>query len=137
MDPLSVSAHMASIFSLSSSTVSLLNDVRDKPNDALKLILELSSLSGLLQSLLSLSEERQEEAEWPKLWRSLLSPRSPLVQLQQALEILNKKLSSSRNLRKTSREMRWPFPSVEMQEFLIELERAHSVIALALTVDRS
>lgn len=135
MDPLSVFASVGAILQISATIISLLNDIKDKPADARKLILELSSTSGLLQTLRSLGEERQEEAEWPKLWRSLLSQEGPISHLARALAVFRYKLSSSRDLRQTARSMKWPFTARETRELLATIERARSVIALALTAD--
>ena len=135
MDPLSVATSLIATVSQLTTTISLLNDIQNKSEDVRKLILELSALSGLLQSLRSLGEKRQEEAHWPKLWRSLLSSNGPISELQSALEIFTRSLSSARDLGQTKIAWTWARRSTRIQEVRDVVERARSVIALALTVE--
>ena len=135
-----VAGSLITTVSLLTTTISLLNDIQDKPEDVRSLILELSSISGLLQSLRSIGEKRREEADWPKIWRSLLSSESPISELQFALAEFTRSFSSARDLSQTHRKLKWGLVGgsrrVEMQRLLVTATNARSVIAITLTVDQ-
>ena len=136
MDPLSVSVGLVAAISQITTTISILSDIRDGPEDVGRLILELSSTSGLLQSLRSLGEKRQEEAEWPKIWRSLLSSGGAILELNFALADFTRSLSSARDLRQTKSRLTWHFQRTKRQKLLEMVKAANSVIAVSLTASQ-
>ena len=140
MDPISWSASLTVTVHLVTTAISVLSDIESKPEDVRSLILELSNVLGLLQSLRSLGEKRQEEAEWPKLWRQLLSPEGPILELYSELDSFMRPLSSARDLGRT--ESRWKSSrgvvrQKEMQNLLSILMRARSMMATVLTFNQS
>ena len=142
MDGLSVAASMNATetsinatLSQLNTTVSLLNDMQNKPEDVRRLLLELSSISGLMQSLRLVGEKRQVEADWRKLWLPLLSPGGPISELQRALATLTRTLSSARDLGLAKRSWKRAFGRNEIQGLRAMTQNASTVIALALTVD--
>lgn len=136
MDPLSWSGSVIGTIGLIITTISLLNIIQNKPNDVRNLILELSSISGYLQSLRSLGEMRQEEAEWPKLWRVLLSSSGPISELHAELAPFARSLSFTRDLGQPYNSFKWLLKRSQLQNLLVKVERAKTEIAHALTMDQ-
>lgn len=135
MDPLSISSSVIGLLSLSQATVSILNDMKDKTKEARGLMIEISTISGLLQSLRFLMEERQDEAGRSEIWLPLLSASGPIEQISRILTELIRKLSPARDSRRSQvgRSLRWPLKHEEIIDMLDNLGKLRSMISLALT----
>lgn len=135
-DPLSVTASVISVLQGVSTLVSVVNDIKDAPNDRQR----LSDLAISLLSPLSRLRERAEvlESEYPgaAAFKPLRSPEGPLLQLEQALQdafkvlrISDHGLSKPRNglLRAKSR-LTWPMIKPKIDALFTRMERLKSLI---------
>lgn len=135
MDPLSISASIAALLSLTSTVVQYLSAVKGASKESRKVLVEVSSVSGLLYQLKDLAERKREGETSSRTERLLGAPRGPLGQLQTALNELSSKLTPVAGWEKTRRVLVWPFQKQEIKAILDTIERQKSLLGLALQQD--
>jgi len=97
MDPLSVTASIIAVIQLTGSVVSAVynyrKDVKNAPEDAAKIIQDLTGLSHILEKLLQMIEkERSTKVTRLASMEDLVKPDGPLESCQKTLERLNAEL---------------------------------------------
>lgn len=135
MDPLSISASIAALLSLTSTVVQYLGAVKGASKESRKVLIEVSSVSGLLYQLKDLAEREREGETLSRTVRLLGAPKGPLEQLQTALNELSSKLTPVAGWEKTRRALVWPFHMEEIKAILDKIERQKSLLGLALQQD--
>ena len=124
------------ILQLTGVVVGYLNSVKEASNDCNRLMVEISSTSGLLHGLKALLAELEtDETTWSATIRSLASPNSPLDQLRATLERLSKHLKPLAGLKLVGRSLVWPFKKGEVKDILRAVERQKNSLILALQND--
>jgi hypothetical protein len=135
MDLLSISASIAALLSLTSTVVQYLAAVKGASKESRKVLVEVSSVSGLLYQLKDLAEREREGETSSRTVRLLSEPRGPLEQLQTALNELASKLTPVAGWEKPRRALVWPFQKEEIKAILGTIERQKSLLGLALQQD--
>ena len=135
MDPLSLSASIIAILTLSVTVVQYLNDVKAATEDRQTVLQEIAYASGLL----TLFKNLAEKAEWGETWSvtvtSLATPDGPLEQFRRALEHLVQKLQPVSGIKKAVKALEWPFQKKEIKDILHTIERQKTFFTLALQND--
>jgi hypothetical protein len=85
-DPLSIATSIAAVLQLAYTVIAYLNDVKDASKERNRILLEISSLSGLLYSLKVLIDRPSSEDAWLATTKLLGGPDRPLAQLRSALD---------------------------------------------------
>jgi len=134
-DPLSTIASLVAILQLAGTVVTYLNDVKEASNDRNRILLELSSTTGLLFSLKDLVERPCSDDAWDTALYRLGGPNGPLEQFRSALERLATKLAPVMGIRTVGNALGWPFLKKDVEETLKTIERLKSLTALALQRD--
>lgn len=135
MDPLSVSASIVALLQLTGTVVQYLNSVRGASEDRQKILLEISSVSGLLYRLGDLAEQIEGGDSWYKTLKSLAVPQGPLEQFKTVLEILAAKLKPVDGWKKAGSALKWPFQKGEIKDLVSTIERQKTLFGLALQSD--
>jgi len=89
-DPLSI---IALILDITSRVVSYIHDVKDGSEVRRKLILEITSTTGIFHTLKSLEESADAEQGWSKAFDTLGQSNCPLVQYQRLPAALQRRAS--------------------------------------------
>jgi len=132
MDPLSVTASITALFQLSATVIKYLSNVKNASGDIQKLMVELSSIKGLLSTLQDLVQPGEK---WLATVQSLNMPNGPLEQFRSALERLDEKLEPVVGLNKAKKVLAWPFQKGEVKDILFTIERQKMAFILALQND--
>ncbi len=135
MDPLSVSASIAALLQLTGTVVQYLNSVMGASEDRQNILLQISSVSGLLYLLRDLAKRTEGEDSWFKTLNSLSVPEGPLEQFKTVLETLASKLKPVVGWKKAGKAFTWPFQKGEIKDILCTIERQKSLFGLALQND--
>jgi hypothetical protein len=113
MDPLSITASVAALLSLTGQIVSYAKLIKDAPKERATILREASSLNGLLATLESIIAEA-EQTQW---LRALL------------------KLTPSHGIHKAVQRITWKFSKEEVVELLSQMERVKTLVGIALEID--
>ncbi|KAI9876330.1 MAG: hypothetical protein M1830_006749 [Pleopsidium flavum] len=135
MDPLSISASIVALLTLTGTVVQYLNSAKGASEDRQNILLEISSVSGLLYQLRDLAERTEWEDSWSKTLKSLSVPKGPLEQFKKVLEILASKLKPVVGWKKAGKAVIWPFQKGEIKDILCTIERQKTLFGLALQQD--
>lgn len=135
MDPLSLTASIIAVLQLSGNVISYLNDVKDAPKESNSILLEVSSVTGLLYTLRNLIDTDKGDG-YLDVVRSLAVPSGPLDQFKAVLEQLSKQLQPVTGVRKAARVFKWPFKKEEVKELLATIERQKTLFSLAIQNDQ-
>jgi hypothetical protein len=140
MDPLSVTASVIAVIQLTGSVISAVYNyrkgVKNAPEDAAKIIQDLTGLSHILEKLLQMieSEQSNKEARLASL-EGLVKPDGPLQLCRETLESLNAKLQPDNGWRAVKQSLMWPLKKDYINNTLDQIATAKETIGLALTVD--
>lgn len=132
MDPVSLSASITALLQLTGTVVRYLNDVKGASDDMRKLLVEISSIRGLLFGLEDLATL---DETWVNTIKALDSPNGPLLQFRHTLESLAMRLKPMAGLARIGKSLAWPFQKGEIKAMLHLLERQKTLFALALQMD--
>lgn len=110
-----------------------LNDVKDASKERNKLLVEISSINGILHSLKDLAAL---DEKWLKTVKALDVPNGPLDRFRMALRTLAVKLEPVVGLKKVQKALLWSFDKGEVKEAIAVIERQKSVFILALQNDQ-
>ena len=126
MDPLSVSASIVALLTLSSTVIKYLTEVNDAPESSKKILIEISLTRGILDSV-QLSTQGA----------TLELLKEPLHQFELTLKFLkNKLVLGARRHDRLKQAIEWPFKKGNVEEILKSLERQKSLFLLALQNDQ-
>ena len=140
MDPLSVTASIIAVIQLTGSVVSAVYNyrtgVKNAPEDAAKIIEDLTGLSHILERLLQLIEkDRHTKITRLASLEGLIKAGGPLESCQKTLEHLNAKLRPEKGWRAVKQSLTWPLKKDDIKRALDEIATAKQTLGLALTVD--
>jgi len=140
MDPLSVTASIVAVIQLTGSVISTVYNyrkgVKHAPEDAAKIIKDLTGLSQILEKLLEMIEnERSTKGTRFASLERLVKPDGPLESCQKTLERLNAKLQPENGWRATKQSLTWPLKQDYIKKTLGEITTAKDALSLAITVD--
>lgn len=141
MDPLSATASIIAVIQLTGSVVSAVYNyrkgVKNAPEDAAKIIRDLTGLSQILEKLLQMIEkERSTKAARLACLNDLVKPDGPLASCQKTLGRLNTKLQPESGWRAVKQSLIWPLKQDYVRKNLDEIATAKATLELALTVDQ-
>ena len=137
MDPLSVSASIITLLQSVCSAVSVLRSIKHSSNERRRLLLELSSLRGVLEALKELNDENsiEDDPKWTATAASLMEPDGLLNQCKSLIALLISKLQPGKGVERISTAVAWPFQSADIKSLLATLERYKQSFSLALVCD--
>lgn len=135
-DPVSAAASMMTLLQLAGSVVRYLNDIRDASKDSGKILVEISSIYGLLFGLKDLAEHpRGDDESRLATLRSLNVSNGPLSQLKSALEQLVAILEPVARSKKVGSLLTWSLKKEKVTDILRLIERYKMLFVLALQKD--
>jgi hypothetical protein len=137
-DPLSATASIIAVLQLSAKLLQYLRGVTGAPKERRRLILEISSLRGVLETLQDTLNDATTKA-WASTRTSLVDPRGPLALLETSLEEIVRKVGKHSRLPSKidilANSLRWPFKEREIEMLLSIIERQKSLLLLAFDND--
>ncbi|SMQ50731.1 unnamed protein product [Zymoseptoria tritici ST99CH_3D7] len=119
MEPLSAVASSISVLQLSASSVKHLRDVCDSEGPKVRLLLEISTTKGILETLKDLSTNASKS---DPVLENIETLQEPMKRYEALLKKLEAKLSSSHGLKKVAKALKWPTEKSEIAESLVQLE---------------
>ncbi len=132
MDLVSAIASIATLLQLSGAVIKYLSGVKDASDDIRLLIIEISTVRGLL---LAIKEVIAEDS----ILLELLNQRDKglFYQIDSLLESLATKLGlgTKQSAQKWSKKLRWPLQKEDIKGMLLILERQKALLSLALQHD--
>ena len=138
-DPLSITASIIAVLQLSSKVLKYLHEVKDAPQERVRLRDDLSSACLALFMLKERLEETEKGISSLPSVQSLGGQDGPINQFKRLLELLSARLTPKDDKMKTIREVgravAWPFKRQEIQVMINEAERQKSLFHLALQND--
>lgn len=135
MDPISVISSITTVLQLAGSVVKFLSDVIDAPVACNRILVEVSSINGILSSIKSLVDGAESGEAWIATLRSLSAPNGPLPQFKLALEQVRACIKPTIGLVNLGNAFVWPFKKGEVMDILHNLERQKTLFILALEND--
>jgi hypothetical protein len=129
MDPLSISASISALLTLSGTVIKYLSAVEQASDTRARLLLEISSARGLLFSLDDLCRQTEMSSGCFMSLKSLSTSDGPFEQFKMALELLAGKLAP---VKKVRRALTWIFNQGEVNALLDTIERQKTYYLLAL-----
>jgi hypothetical protein len=137
MDPLSITASVIAVVTLSGKVLEYLMTVKDAPQECTKLTLEVSNLYHLLISLKCRMESSDPKDPWSTSIQGLSFKNGALEQLKLRLEELQDKLQGGRirKLGQVGEMLAWKFKKAEVHRTMLSMERLKSLISIALEQD--
>lgn len=137
-DPLSATASIIAILQLSAKILQYLRAVSGASNDRNKLILEISSLRGILQTLQDTLKDASMTT-WAPTLHSLADSDGPLALVEAALKEIARKVGkhsrTSSGIKSLASSVSWPFKEREVEKLLGVIERQKSLLLLAFDND--
>ncbi|KAL9113166.1 MAG: hypothetical protein Q9227_002778 [Pyrenula ochraceoflavens] len=135
-DPLSITASLIAILQLSKTVGRYLYGVRQASEESRKLLVEVTTISGLIYHLKSLDKDLGiNRGEWSYTAQSLALPGGPLDQLKDALYSLSTRLPQGDQFR-TRQALAWPFRKSEVKDTIERISRIKTYLILALQNDQ-
>jgi hypothetical protein len=139
-DPLSTTASIIALLDLSGKVLKYLRNVKDSPKDCNRLIVEISSTRGILDTLSETVKDAETAPQdaWSATIRSLDKNEGPLKQLGEALTSLHSglyKAASAKGLTKVAKRLLWPFKKEDAEKLVKTIDRQKLLLMLALEND--
>ncbi|MCJ1313134.1 hypothetical protein MMC25_006811 [Agyrium rufum] len=132
-DPLSITASIFAVLQLTSVVTKYTQELRGASKESAKLLLELSSLRGILESL---SDFASSDDAWIQSSKILIGGSDgSLARLNDDLEGLRSQLEPVVGLKKVKKSVTWPFKHEEIRKIFGRLERFKSLFMLAMETD--
>jgi hypothetical protein len=135
MDPLSVTASIIAVVTVTGKFAQYLRDVQDGPEERVNCATEASNLYRLFIKLSFHLEGQNVDAPWFKAVRDLAFKDGPLDQLKKALETLLAKVEVASESRKVVQALKWKFDEEEVKSILDRMERLKVLVVIALGMD--
>jgi hypothetical protein len=132
MDPLSVSASIAALLALAGTVTQYLSTIAKATDNREKLLMEVSSSSGLLYSLKDLCERVDVQSSIFMSLKALNSPQGPFEQFKKTLELLSEKLAPAYGCAKVKKALTWYFDQSEVNALMDVIQRQKTFYILAL-----
>lgn len=131
-DPLGTAASIITVVQLAATVVRYLKDVRDAGKDRNTLLVEISSVTGLLSNLKDLAEV---DETYSNMLKTLNVPNGPLGQFKAAIEKLSRDLAPVSGLKEVGKAFAWPLKKAETKGIIDSIERQKALFSLALQCD--
>jgi hypothetical protein len=144
MDPLSLTASIVAILSLTVTVVQYVNDVKDSRKERIRLRDEIISASWPLYVLCDRIKQEQKRLNgdpdglgksWMSSVMALGAPMGPLEQFQEVLRKLERQLAPHRGKEKTLRNLgkslAWPFQRHDIERYISVIEKVPVPIGVA------
>ncbi|EXJ68500.1 uncharacterized protein A1O5_08293 [Cladophialophora psammophila CBS 110553] len=135
MDPLSMTASIATVGQLTSTLVSYIIEATHATREQKKVAVEASNLYSLLIKLRFRVEEARHNDEWFNQVKLLGVENGLLDQFKYLLEKMVDKLPSPGKSQQLKSALWWKFTKKEVEDVLARMERLKSLINCALTND--
>jgi hypothetical protein len=132
MDPLSISASIAGLLTLTGQLIQYLSSVENASEAREMLLMEVSITSGLLYSLKDLCQQVEPHSEVFMSLRSLNSPNGPFDLFKKNLELLAAKITPIRSRDKVKKALSWHFEQSEVNGLMDVIQRQKTYYILAL-----
>jgi hypothetical protein len=131
-DPLSITSGIIAILQATKAVISYLRDVDEADEHKTKILLELSAIRGILQTINDLTTNATKD---DSLLRNIEGLAAPLAEYQSLLSRLEKVLEPSQGLKRIGKALKWSFERKNVLEDLATIERCKSLFGLALHAD--
>jgi hypothetical protein len=140
MDPLSITSGVAGLITLTdvviSRTYNTIIKCKNASEDSCRLLREVQSLLGILQSVSTLERKLGATAVRSQIpGREVAACQKTLQALRDKREKADPREDGITMLQKAKRTLKWPINASNMDELLTELERHKSTFNLATSVD--
>lgn len=135
MEALGVAANVVGILQLTVAVIKYLNEVKGASKDGSRILIEISSLYGLLLSLKELVDRADSGESWTTTVKTLGEPNGPLAQFKSTSERLETHLEPVAGWRKAGRALTWPLQKGEVSDILHTIERQKALFILAIQND--
>lgn len=129
MDPLSATASIIAILQLSSKVVGYLTNVKDASKECAICAVETT------KNLRFRLEEGTAAKPWYTAVRALAVENGPFDQFNDALELLQRKMTKRSRLKKAGEALVWKFKKEEIATIMGQIERLKTLIEIALHMD--
>jgi hypothetical protein len=134
-EAIGIAGSIVGILQLTATVLKYLNGVKDASKGCNRILIEVSSVYGLLFNLNNLVERAGSEETSLAMVMSLGVPNGPLVQFESALKRLATHLEPVHGLKKAGRAFIVPFKKEEVTNILHIIERQKTLFILALQND--
>jgi hypothetical protein len=131
-DPLGAAASVITVIQLAATVVRYLKDVKDAGKDRNTLLVEISTVTGLLSNLVHLAEV---DGVYLNILNTLNVPNGPLDQFKTAIKKLDKDLAPVSGVKGVGKSLAWPFKRAEIKGIIDGIERHKAIFGLALQSD--
>jgi hypothetical protein len=140
MDPLSIASGVAGLITLAeiviSRTYNTIIKCKNASKDARRLLMEVQSLLGILQSVSTLRGKLGSSAIQSKIpGRDVIACQLTLQNIRDKLEGADPREGDITVWQKAGRTFKWPFSSSQTDEILLAMNRHKSTFNLAMSVD--
>ena len=134
-DPLSIIASITAVLQLARCVVKFLSDLRDASAASNRILVEISSITGLLSTIEDLAHEAESGEVWLATVALLNAPNGPLAQFASALTRVRTRLEPIVGLRRAGRAIVWPLSKGEVTDILGAIERQKTLFIVAMEND--
>jgi len=131
-DPLSITTGILALLQTTAKVISYLRDVHEADNHKTRLLLEVSAIRGILQTLNDLVTNA---TQGDPILHNIEGLGAPLAEYQSLLSHFEKTLKPPQGLRRIGKALKWPFEKNEILEDLATAERCKTLFGLALHAD--
>jgi hypothetical protein len=135
MDPLSVTASIITIISLTGSVIRYLSDIKDAPKDRARCAEEAANVQSLLISLRYRLEEVEPGDPWFREVRKLAEKNGAIDRFKAGMEQLQAKVKPKDGLKRLGETLVWKLTKTEVAEILARIERLKLLTQIALEMD--
>ena len=135
MDPLSITLSVTALLKLTKDVVFYVKEARDASDERKKFVREISSLSGMLTTLIDFVNEEDPDNPWLLAVLELVANDGPFDQFASALQQLKAKTAPTSGVRKLGQILLWKHIKEDVQTLLSQIERLKTLVGVALEVD--
>jgi hypothetical protein len=122
-DPLSTTSGIVAILQATKAVISYLRDVDEANEHKTRILLELSAIRGILQTINNFTTNA---TKGDSLLRNIEGLAAPLAEYQSLLSLLEKVLEPSQGLNRIGKALKWSFESKNVLEGFATIERLDS-----------
>ncbi|RYP77373.1 hypothetical protein DL771_001168 [Monosporascus sp. 5C6A] len=138
-DPLGAMASILVLLNVCGKIIEYIQEVKDGSSERTRLMMEICSTKGILESLIATVKRAEEAAEaWSETIRYLNQKGGPLDLLREVLVALHDELSrvaSAKGVARMGKNLIWPFKKKEVEERLRVIDGQKLLLILALDSD--
>lgn len=135
MDPLSITLSITALLKLTKDVVIYIKETKDASDERKTFVRETSSLSGMLNTLVSFVNDEDSNEPWLHAVSELVSPNGPLNAFSIALQELKNRITPVSGIRRLGQALFWKQIKDDVQNLLSRIERLKSLVELALDLD--